>query len=230
MRHRRVRLFALLLALVGYWSPWLTHPIAALRLNGYELSEWVTFLPGVRDGSLPLSRLLLLLPLACLSLLFGLVASRVPPALSLVPFGSAPRLPEAPRRGLAAALPRLVPGWGWPLVLIGAVCALVIFPPYPYLLTAYADREYQGQLFVAAATLVGLLVTLYLPVDLKDALQTLLGLAGAGLAAWGMLNVRPAASALLNSPWPIGLGLAALLFGFVVLGLGGVGQLFGPRE
>src|SRR6188474_2876552 len=67
---------SILLALVGYWAPWLTHPAAALRLNGYELSEWVTFLPGVRDGSLPLSRLLFLLPLACLALLLALAASR----------------------------------------------------------------------------------------------------------------------------------------------------------
>src|SRR5258706_12494313 len=75
LRRRAVQLAALGLALVGYWLPWLTHPAAALRLNGYELSEWVTFLPGVRDGSLPLSRLLFLLPLGCLALLLGLAAT-----------------------------------------------------------------------------------------------------------------------------------------------------------
>src|SRR5437764_9978299 len=63
------------LALIGYWTPWLTHPAAALRLNGYELSEWVTFLPGVRDGSLPFNRLAFLIPLACLALLLGIAAS-----------------------------------------------------------------------------------------------------------------------------------------------------------
>ncbi len=230
MRHRSVRLVALLLALVGYWSPWLTYPTPALRLNGYELSEWVTFLPAVRDGSLPLSRLVFLLPLACLSLLFGVVASRVPPALDLVPLGAIGRPPEPSRRGLVAALPRLLPGLGWPLVLAGIASALVIFPPYPYLLTAYADREYQGQLFVAAATLLGLLFSLYLPVDLKDLLQIVLGLVGAALAAWAVANLRPVASALLNAPWPIGLGLVALLLGFGALGLGGLAQLLGPRE
>src|SRR5260221_287867 len=75
MRRRIVQLAALGLALIGYWLPWLTHPVAALRLNGYELSEWVTYLPGVRDGSLPLSRLLFLLPLSCLALLLGLAAT-----------------------------------------------------------------------------------------------------------------------------------------------------------
>src|SRR5437870_3045187 len=84
------RWLALLLALVGYWLPWLTAPAAALRLNGYELSEWITFLPGVRDGSLPLNRLVFLLPLACLALLFALAAARPAPTLSLPPLGKAP--------------------------------------------------------------------------------------------------------------------------------------------
>src|SRR6185436_5919146 len=71
----RLRTLSLLLALIGYWTPWLTHPVAALRLNGFELSEWVTFLPGVRDGSLPFNRLAFLIPLACLALLLSITAS-----------------------------------------------------------------------------------------------------------------------------------------------------------
>src|SRR5258705_5136091 len=90
LRRRAVQMVALGLALVGYWLPWLTHPVAALRLNGYELSEWITYLPGVRDGSLPLSRLLFLLPLGCLALLLRLLGPLLafpppPPLLSPAP-------------------------------------------------------------------------------------------------------------------------------------------------
>ncbi len=231
MRHRYFRLAALALALVGYWSPWLTHSSAALRLNGYELSEWVTFLPGVRSGELPLSRLVFLLPLACLALLLSAVATRVPVRLEAPPLGQAPaRAPERPRTGLAAALPAMPAAWGWVLLLAGLVCAFVLFPPYPYLLTAIRDPEFQGQFFVACATLLGLFIVAYLPAELKDGLQVLLALVGAGLSLFALLTLRPVASVLLNAPWPIGAGWVAVVLGFGALALAGLAQLFGPRE
>ena len=179
MRHPFFRLVALVLALVGYWSPWLTHATAALRLNGYELSEWITFLPGVRSGELPLSRLLFLLPLACLALLLSLIATRVPVRLAAPPLGAAARQPVGPpprpRHGLAAALPAVTTPWAWALLLAGLACAFVLLPPYPYLLTALRDPEFQGQLFIGLATLLGLVIVAYLPAELKDGLQFLLG-------------------------------------------------------
>ena len=112
----RTRPLALLLALVGYWLPWLTHPAAALRLNGYELSEWVTFLPAVRDGSSPLTRLVFLLPLAALALLCGLAAARPATTLSLPPLGDGPArrpaaTPRARRPRLGPACGRCCPTW-----------------------------------------------------------------------------------------------------------------------
>ena len=68
---------AVLLAVVGYWMPWLTLPAAALRLSGLDLAEWITHLPGVMDGSLPLGRLSFLTPLACLALLLALAGARL---------------------------------------------------------------------------------------------------------------------------------------------------------
>ena len=233
MRHRYFRLAAVAAALVGYWSPWLTHPAAALRLNGYELSEWITFLPGVRSGDLPLSRLLFLLPLACLALLLVLVATRLTSPMTLPPLGEAARQPTRaarPRAGWAAALPALAGPWAWALLLAAGVCAFTLFPPYPYLLTALRDPEFQGQFFVASLTLVGLIIVGYLPTPLKDALQAGLGLAGALLGLLAMLTLRPAASVLLNTPWPIGFGWLLMLAGFSLLSLGGLTQLFGARE
>jgi hypothetical protein len=231
MRHRYFRLAAAALALAGYWAPWLAHRTAALRLNGYELSEWVTFLPGVRSGELPISRLLFLLPLACLALLLAIVATRVPVRVAVPSLSEAPARPaERPRTGLAAALPALAGPWAWPLLLAAVMCGLTVLPPYPYILNALGDPEFQGQFFIGCATLLGLALVGYLPAGLKDGLQVLLGLAGALLGGFALLTLHPIASALLNAPWPIGVGWAAMLAGFGALAAAGVAQVLGPRE
>lgn len=224
------RRVALLLALVGYWLPWLTHPAAALRLNGYELSEWVTFLPGVRDGSAPLNRLVFLLPLACLALLCALAAARPTPTLSLPPLGAAPRhAPPPARTGLAAFLPTLAGPAGWLFLLLGLACAFVVFPPYPYLLTAYADAEYQLQLLVAAVTLLAVFGVTFLPGELSAALQAALAALALAVAAWALLTVRPIAGDLLGTAWGVGLGWLIMLGGFGWLALLALRRLFGPR-
>lgn len=231
MRHRYFRLAAVALALAGYWAPWLTHRTAALRLNGYELSEWVTLLPGVRSGELPLSRLLFLLPLACLALLLAVVSTRVPVPVAAPSLSEAPAHPvERPRTGLAAALPALAGPWAWPLLLAALVCGLSVLPPYPYLLRALGDPEFQGQFFIGCATLLGVALVGYLPAGLKDSLQVLLGLAGALLGGFALLRLHPIASALLDAPWPIGAGWVIMLAGFAALAAAGVAQMFGPRE
>jgi hypothetical protein len=229
-RRRTVQLGALGLALVGYWLPWLTHPVAALRLNGYELSEWVTFLPGVRDGSLPLGRLVFLLPLGCLALLFGLAATwQVSRPPRLLTASSIEPARTGPRSGLNALLPSVRGVGGWGLLLISLVCVFIVFPPYPYLLTAYADPEYRTQLFVASFGVVLLLLALYLPSDFKAALQIVLAALGGGLGLWGLLVLHPAAVGLLGASWAIGLGWPLMLAGFALLLLGGWRELFGPR-
>jgi hypothetical protein len=228
---RAARLISLLAALAGYWLPWLTHPAVALRLNGYELSEWVTFLPGVRDGSLPLNRLVFLLPLAGVALLCGLAAVRPPSNLTLPPLGATARLaPPPPRTGLAALLPNVAGPLGWALLAVGLACALIVFPPYPYLLTAYADPEFQPQLLAASLTLVALLVLLYLPAEVNALLQTGVAALAAALAVWGLATVRPIAADLLNVPWPLGLGGGLLLVGLAGLTVSGLAALFGPRQ
>jgi hypothetical protein len=218
------------LALLGYWLPWLTHPVAALRLNGYELSEWITYLPGVRDGSLPLTRLEFLLPLGCLALLLSLAATwqttLAAPLLAVLPGAPAS---SAPRGGLSALLPA-VRGWsGWGLLLLSLVCLFTVFPPYPYLFTALSDPEYRAQFLVASLGVVILALALYLPTDLKAGLQFLLAALGLGLGLWTLLVLRPVASDLLGASWAIGLGWPLMLAGFVVLALGGLRELFGPR-
>src|SRR3990172_11186061 len=131
------------LALLGYWSPWLTHPAGALRFNGFELAEWTTFLPGVRDGSLPVTRLSFLIPLACLVLLLG----------------------------IAAARSKSMPALRWGLMLLALLCSYGVFPSYPYILTAYRDPEFRLQFLVACAALLGLGLTFFLKAGWLDVLQ-----------------------------------------------------------
>lgn len=223
--------FALLLALAGYWLPWLSHPAAALRLNGYELSEWITFLPGVRDGTLSLTRLQFLLPLAGLALLCALVAVRPASRPVLTPVGAPLRPPSpAPRTGLAALLPNVASPAGWAFLLAGAICAFVVLPPYPYLLTAHADPEYRAQLLAAILTFAAFLIVVYLPHDLNAAAQLVVALAALVSAVPPMLSVRPAAEGVLNAAWPLGLGWPALLAGLAWLGWLGLARLFSPRQ
>ena len=215
IRHRRLMLVTLALALLGYWSPWLTHPAASLRLNGYELSEWVTFLPGVHNGSLALSRLSFLVPLACLSLILSITAS----------------LTASPRPRPASLF---WPRWpsallGWILLFLALLCSAALFPAYPYILTAYKDPEFQFQFFIACAIPFGILLTFYLPTELKDLLQIPLALLGGAYGLWSLLAVRPAATELLDAPWAVGLGWVAMLAGFAGLIIASLARTFGPR-
>jgi hypothetical protein len=189
-----ISLSTLLVALAGYWSPWLSHPAAALRLSGYDLAEWVTFLPGVRDGSLPLSRLIFLLPLACLALLVGLAAH------------AGPR-----RNSWRALLPASAGGWG--LWALAAVCGLLVLPPYEAFRNPEYWPEYQTQFWVTCISLAGVAASGLAPRQAVGWLQIALAAAGAGCGAWALLTLRPAANELLNATWPVGLGWPAMLVG-----------------
>ncbi len=58
---------------VGYFLPWVPHRAAALSMGAYDLGDWVTLLPQVQAGSLPVGRLHFL---ALLALAAALTAGR----------------------------------------------------------------------------------------------------------------------------------------------------------
>jgi len=215
MRHRNFILASLGLALAGFWGPWLTHPAAALRLNGFELSEWVTFLPGVRDGSLPFGRFTFLIPVATLISLFGIAAAR-----------SRSQASARRRARLSALLPNAWLGWG--LLFFALACVAAIFPPYEAFVRPDYWPEYQPQFIAACAASAGLILILALPDEVNDILQILLALLGGGYALWATLSLW-AVVLQFNVRWSIGLGWAAMLLGFAGLTLSGWARLFSPR-
>lgn len=208
---------ALLVGWLGFWGPWLAHPAAALQLNAYELSEWVTFLPAVRSGEVPLNRLAFLIPSACLAVLC---------ALAVRAAGQADG--HRPRHWLPALLPDTLTGW----VLLGAAAlsALAVFPYYPYILTAYADPEFQSQLLVALLTVLGLGIALLLPDDANALARIAVAVIGGAYSVWALAVLWPAAFALLGASWTLGWGWAALLFAFVSALAHGWAALFRPRR
>ncbi len=63
--------------LVCYLFPWLTNPSVSLSLNAYDLAEWASLHPAVRDATPALlTSVLLRLPLVCLALLIAFTARR----------------------------------------------------------------------------------------------------------------------------------------------------------
>ncbi|RLC83058.1 MAG: hypothetical protein DRI61_00535 [Chloroflexi bacterium] len=64
----------LVIALAGYWAPWVNHKAVALVLTGLDMGEYVKFLPQVRSGEVRLIREVFYLPLFCSSISLTLLA------------------------------------------------------------------------------------------------------------------------------------------------------------
>lgn len=210
----RLLLISLILALFGYWMPWLAFPAGALQMNAYEISEWVTFLPGVFIGELPFNRLTFLLPAACLTLLFALAAARTRNANA--------------KSWVQAVLPQAWLGWG--LLALAALCLSAVFPYYPYILTAYQDPEFQTQFIVACLATLAVPLALLLPRDVGLLAQLLLASFGLGVSAWAVWQLWPVASELMQTTWPLGWGWWLTLLGFALALVEGWGSLFRPRS
>jgi len=205
--------FSLLLALFGFWMPWLALPAGALQMNAYELSEWVTFLPGVFTGELPLNRLSFLAPAACLTVLFALAAARTRNSTA--------------KSWLRAVLPQTWLGWGQ--LLLAALCLSAVFPYYPYILTAYQEPEFQMQFFVACAAMLAAPLALLLPREVGLLTQMVLAVIGLGYSAWAMWQLWPIASELMKTAWPLGWGWWLTLLGFA-LALAEAGAVCSGRD
>jgi hypothetical protein len=184
---RIVYLIALLLAWLGYFSPWVWPAPGALRLSAHDLVEWMTFVQTVRDGTYRVTRLDLLWPLAGIALLSALS----------VPVFQRPDPPSA-RRPLAVV---------W--LALALLAAFLILPAYPFVLTAYRDPELAPQFWLgtvcAVAAAAAWAVALRRPAwaAWPAPFISALALAASIRAVW---IDRPPIADMLTLPVPIGYG------------------------
>ncbi|MDH7485976.1 MAG: hypothetical protein QHJ81_06830 [Anaerolineae bacterium] len=183
-------ILALLLALAGYFGPWVAHKAAALVLTGQDMAEFVKFLPEVRAGELRVMRELFYLPL-------------VAGALGLV--------------GLAANRRLRYPRWlRWLLLLLAVPVALSMLPPAwtPRLMLTPEFRLQAAAIGVCLALVVLHPLLRRLPPMLLEAITALLALAAAVVPVWQFLRVRSAIDAVYGRPVTLGWGLWLMPLGF----------------
>mgnify|MGYP000657409248 CR=1 FL=1 len=187
---RALPLLALLLALAGYFGPWVAHKAAALVLTGQDLAEFVKFLPQVRSGELRVMRELFYLPLVAGALGLACVAAN--------------------RRLHYSCWLR------WLLSLLAVPVALSMLPPAwtPQLMLTPEFRLQAAAIAICLVIVVLHPLLRRLPPALLEVITTLLALAAAVVPVWQFLRVRAAIDAVYGRPVTLGWGLWLMPLGF----------------
>jgi hypothetical protein len=136
--HQRALLTAifLVLAVAAYCAPWLASNGASLSLNGYDLAEWSSLVPGVRYGAQPM-----VVP--------GLLRAQLIFAAAIV-----------------ALLPTRRGSWLWWICGAGALALVVaLLPPFEYFLEESwrTDVNYGQQVTLALLALFNAGVSWMMP-------------------------------------------------------------------
>jgi len=190
-----IMLFGLLLILVGYWAPWVDHPAAGLVQNGFDLSEFVKFIPQVRGGSESVVRWVFFLPLPTVAL-----------GLSILAHALLGRNHRWLRRGL---------------VSVSLLLLVILIPPYPYTLGRLLGEEFRARtilLLVSWAAFPFTLARRRWPTPAWIAgLLALLTLVGTLAPIAQFLAVRDALKAVYGRPIVIGWGIWVMVGGASLL-------------
>lgn len=194
-------LVGLALAVVGYWGRWVDHMAAALVIPGFDLAEYVKFLPEVRAGTVPVTRELFYLPAPaaglCLALTIGPLRQRLPAWATML------------------------------LSVLAAWLALIVAPPPDFILRFVADAglraEWGRQALLAAVAFLAVVVALIgacrLPRLARSLLTAAIAAAGTAIPLWQFFAVRPAIERVYNQPVTLGWGLWLMPLGFALAAL-----------
>lgn len=191
-------LAGLLLALVGYWGPWVDHFTAALVIPGFDMAEYVKFLPEVRAGMVPVIRELFYLPAPAVGLCLALTIS---------------------------SLRRRLPWWVMALLaILAAWLALIVAPPPDFVIRFPKDAglrtEWGRQAAVAAvaflAVIAALLWTGRLGRRIRRLFVTLVAGVGTAIPLWQFFAVRSAIDQAYNRRVTLGWGLGLMPLGFAL--------------
>ena len=203
-------LIGIALALIGYWGPWVDHKAAALVLSGLDMAEFVKFLPEVRAGTEFMIRELFYLPPLAAALCLALMGSNQ--------------------------------AWRYPLwaraimVIVAIALAIVVLPPYPFILQALSSDEFGRQFSMAAGCLAIIAASLLYRRRSTEAHERLsravvagllivVSLAGAIPALWQFLSIRSALDGVYGQPIHVGWGLWLTVAGFLFMAGAGVWKL-----
>lgn len=179
-----------LLALLGYYGPWIRQRAAGLAWNAYDLFDLLRFLPQIEAGALHVNLHTLRLPLLGLGVLLPL--------------------------GLAAARPAL----RWSAAAVGACLSAATLPPYPQILTAWQTPGWNAVLWWGLGGIAGagLMAGFGARLGRFRPWVALAWLAGTGLPAlFTLRQLLPALTVLHHTP--VGPGWGAWLYGVSWLGL-----------
>ncbi len=187
-------LLALLLALAGYWAPWVNHKASALVLTGLDMAEYVKFLPQFRSGELRFMREVFYLPLFLSSISLTLLAS-------------------------SASLG--YPGWAKVLTIFLAwTMALSMLPPAwspPILLQPEFIRQTAALIFCLALPLAWPLLK-RVPTRALWCFLLLTSLASSIFPTFYFEKTRPSIASIYAQPLDWGWGIYLMLVGFAFLG------------
>lgn len=192
---RSLTLVGVLLAILGWYAPWVTSTrrVAALTLNALDLTEFCKFIN--RAGAVSITREWFLVPLVAAALALALWASRLAP---------------------------LYRYWRYLLILWAAVLMLVLLPPYPYLLRAHASAEDCLSLGLSVAGLIGVALIGAFGRRIagrgRDLVFIALALIGALPTLWEFFSrALPAISTVYASPALPAWGLWVTVIGFALV-------------
>ncbi|HSH01458.1 MAG TPA: hypothetical protein VLL52_02995 [Anaerolineae bacterium] len=176
---------------IAYFLPWQPHEAAGLRLIGWEIGEWVKFLPQVQSGEVGINRDWFYLPPVTLGLCLILLTAN----------WSNWRWQTWVQRGLGVGLSLLaVPAWevirGEPshqwrprLIAIGVVMLMGVI-----VMTGRRWPDWLGRSMLLVTAIVGTI-----------------------LPVWAYWGVRPAVSYWLQTDIGVGSGVWLHLVGFIVV-------------
>ena len=206
-----ITLLGLFLILIGYWGPWIAHSAASLVQSGLDLSEFVKFLPQVKDGSEPMYRWLFFLPLTTVALGLGFWATAQPwpPMTGDTGDGAHRRTRRQPWMRAA-------------LVVLGALLLIILIPPYPFTSERLFGHEFRERTILALGSwLAFLLVLVWLG---RRLMRRSAGIALGALTLVGtvspivqFLSVSDALGSVYGRPIVIGWGVWMMLVGLLVV-------------
>jgi hypothetical protein len=183
----------IMLALAGYFAPWIAHPVAGLVITGLDMGEYVKFLPDVRNGAISIWRPGFYVPLVAISAAALLVAYRTELAY---------------RWWVRAAL-----------LALAAVAAFNLVPP-AWTPARLLELEFRFQTTSLVLLLIGIAFAPFFALlsrSFTASLVTLLTVLGLVLPIFGFFQVLPAIQALYNQPLTAGWGLWLMAVGLILI-------------